>query len=343
MGDILLSICISSYNRGERCRSIVQDILTMEDERYDIFICDDGSNEDTIGILRILEGTKVRIVEHKRNIGPCRNWYRTICCGDGMYILHVLDRDDISVNALGKVLDILESHPVGAGYIGKSEICVENQAKDVQKGAIVLKGGKEAFVTMAGVPVHPTGFLVSKEEWRTGRFRKFFYQSEKYGIYPHSIVLGNIAFRRDLLYMPLPFCSYAYVGNNKKSRFYEKRSNKDFWWESENMMQASNRMVLCLAKLADYAYKEEFACQRFQGGLRRVTFIYRQIVADKKEMDHYGQPVHRASKIELVRNALKYYISFAHILHKIRADSIKTKWKITRLLMDNLKDIVLEK
>ena len=97
MEEVLLSICISSYNRGDKCQQLVNRILTLEDDRYNIFLCDDYSDEDTRLKLRSLVSQKVTLIQNEGNIGPCPNWFQTIDSGNGRYILHVLDRDDIDV------------------------------------------------------------------------------------------------------------------------------------------------------------------------------------------------------------------------------------------------------
>ena len=68
MSEILLSICISSYNRGSKCVRLVEKILTVEDDRYNIFICDDCSNKDTIEKLKNLRSSKVFLIQNKKNV-----------------------------------------------------------------------------------------------------------------------------------------------------------------------------------------------------------------------------------------------------------------------------------
>ena len=340
MSEILLSICISSYNRADRCCRLVESILSVEDDRYNIFICDDASDEDTVNKLKLLHSSKVKLIENKRNVGSCKNWFRTIDCGDGKYILHVLDRDDIKVSRLKTILDILEKHPVGAGYISKSAMRIDDIIK-VTNNFVILEKGRDAFLVMAGVPIHPTGFLISKEQWKKENYRKFFYNDDKYGIYPHSYVLGRVSLQSNMLYIPILFYTYKYTGTNKQSRFYSKTNNKNYWWYPDNMMKTANQMILYLYRFAEDAYKEEFICRRFKEGLHRATIGYRTVVADKSEMSHYGMCARNVSDWELVLTSLKYLLIFIYILNKTDTGSAHMGKKIVEIFITNLKYIYL--
>ena len=118
--DILLSICISSYNRGKLCTELVHNILKIQDDRYNIFICDDCSDDSEFAELLTMQNDKVSLIRNVKNKGACPNWYQTINCGDGQYILHILDRDQIFVDYIIYLLEILENSLIAGGYVGIS-------------------------------------------------------------------------------------------------------------------------------------------------------------------------------------------------------------------------------
>lgn len=338
MQNVLLSICISSYNKGNMCARLVKNLLTIEDNRFNIFICDDCSEENTLQILHQIESPKVYLVQNEKNVGACKNWYKTIDCGDGKYILQVLDRDDIDVSTIPDILDLLEDCAIGAGYIGKTVIDLAGSERR-GKFAIYPKG-KRAFLAMAGVPVHPTGFLVSKEIWDKLSFEKFFDQDVKYGIYPHSYVLGIIAAKQNMLYMPVLFHTYRYRDENKRSAFYQKNNQKNYWWLPDNVMKTANRLILYLYHYAGDEYKEEFVVKRAEEGLIRATRNYKYTVSDPLEMEHYGLEANDVSRIELFGISIKYYLVFKHILSKldIRSKRMRRKWN--KIWMENFEYIV---
>jgi len=337
MSDILLSLCISSYKRGDKCVQMVKKILSVQDDRYNIFICDDASDEDTVAKLKTLSTQKVKLVLNKKNIGACKNWFQTINCGNGRYILHILDRDDIDISKLKLILDILEENAVGAGYFGKSAMY---PSKGIEKKTTfsICKKGRVAFLTMAGVAVHPTGFFVERKEWEKGQYKKYFYRSSKYGIYPHSYVLSEIAIKRDMLFSPISFYYIAYRSANKKSRFYEKSNDKDYWWLPDNVIKTGNKLLLYCCKLADDSYKGEFICRRFDDCLKRATISYKKVAADQAEMERYGFHAQVISTSKLLIISVKYWITFLYVLKKINLKK-DIHYELKDIWLSNVKKI----
>lgn len=339
MEDVLLSICISSYNRGKKCAGLVRNILAVEDDRYNIFICDDCSDRENLDELWSLRNPKVTLVKNAENAGACPNWYRTVCCGNGHYILHVLDRDDIVTGYLPRLLDLLGHVSVAGGYVGMSAVTLLHKTGR-NADCEILKKGEEAFVTMAGVPLHPTGFLVNREYWQKGNFRKFFYHQEKYGIYPHSYVLGKLALQADLLHMPVKFWTGSYRGCNRFSRFYEKSERKDYWWLPENMIREADRLMLYLYPLAGDTYKERFLCRRLREAVHRSTLEYREIAAEKSEMGRYGLETRWVSKGSMLLILVRYWFIFLHILKKLDGEKRCGRRSLALIWGQGVRDIL---
>lgn len=339
MSDVLLSICISSYNHGDKCVQLINNILAVKDRRYNIIVCDDCSDENTMRKLKMLSDSKLFLIFNKNNLGACKNWFRTIDSGSGKYILHVLDRDTIEVNYLSIILDILEKNSVGGGYFGRSALYPVGGILK-RKSYAVCNKGREAFLTMAGVPVHPTGFVVRRSIWKKGNYKKYFYESNSYGIYPHSYVFGEIAIKNPMIFSPIPFYSYTYRGSNKLSRFYEKNKIKDYWWFPENTIKTDTQLMLYLSKIGDESYREEFICRRFKDALNRATFVYKKVTANQQEMEHYGFEARYVSGWELLQISIKYKIFFLRILRKMKIDRKEFRKKIQNIWIENLNKIL---
>lgn len=341
VNNILLSICISSYNRGDRCFRLVQSILSIESDKYNIFICDDHSDKNEFQKLEKIHNPKVTILQNISNQDPCKNWYNTINCGNGKYILHLLDRDIISIQNLKILIDILEQYSVGVGYIGKSAMRLINGIKR-QNNVYVCKKGKEAFLVMAGVPIHPTGFLINREYWQKDKFQKFFFYSDKYGIYPHSYILGEVALKKDTLFMPVTFCRGVYGSSDNHSRFYKKENQKDFWWMPDNVIKTANQLILYLSRIAEETYKEEFVCRRFQEGLNRATIGYKRTVQNVSEMKRYGLHITRVTICKQIMISLKFKLLFIYILKKTETYNKKVRKQLMDAWLENIVEIIKE-
>lgn len=323
MPEKLLSICISTYNRRAECIKLIQSIFTLKDNRYNVVVCDDASTDGTVGNLRELGFPKLDIKVNKRNLGPCRNWYNTINSGTAKYILHVLDRDTLNIMQLQYLLELLEKYDISGGYIGMAAIeSVPNRI--IGKKTYMYNKGEEAFLYMGAIPVHPTGFIVRRQYWEQCQFKKYFYQIEKYGIYPHSYVMAHMALRGDMIYVRSDFCSYKYVGKNSRSRFYQfYKAGHEFWWTPESVLKVAVKLVIYLYPYAGTAYQDNFIVRRFGEGLYRATMSYRETLKNKEEMSHYGLTTKKISNMELFMIGIWYYFAFCSVLEKVYADDSK--------------------
>ncbi len=153
--------------------------------------------------------------------------------------------------------------------------------------------------------------------------------------------MAHLALQGDLLYMPMSFYSYKYIGSCKKSRFYDNKSKKEFWWLPRNVISVCSKIILYLYNCASEDYVEEFIIRRFSDGLYRATFSYRRNVSDFNEMKHYGQKVKKVSKAELISINIKCYYTFIYFLNRL---CLKRKREIRRELnhisINNMIDIV---
>lgn len=158
--DIILSICISSYNRSEKVELLVKEILKSKSTKISVVVVDDFSEDDTIKKLKQISDNRLLIFQNKKNVGAKKNWYNTIEKGNGKFILHVLDRDWINIKYIDELLNELENIDIGFGYVGDifSKGIVVNNEKKYQ----IFEKGKEASKMWALTAIHPTGFFSKK-------------------------------------------------------------------------------------------------------------------------------------------------------------------------------------
>lgn len=92
--SVKVSVCLASYN-GERF--IIHQILsilgqlTLNDE---LIICDDGSQDETIGNIKKINDTRIIVYSFLENVGHVRNFERALKYASGD-IIFLADQDDI--------------------------------------------------------------------------------------------------------------------------------------------------------------------------------------------------------------------------------------------------------
>lgn len=141
--NVFVSICIPSYNRGNRAFESVSEILHLPyDSELEIVVSDNGSTERTEGYEEIKELSErdsrlvyVRLSENKRYYGNICN---VISHASGKYIITLSDEDHINLPEFEKCLDFLYRHPdlgigcfsgEGVNLIRRSNTCITDNVE----------------------------------------------------------------------------------------------------------------------------------------------------------------------------------------------------------------------
>ena len=305
----LLSVCISSYNKGEKCVDLINKLIAMNDDRLKVVVCDDCSGAETWDLLQGISDSRFAIFRNPDNLGACPNWFETIDHGDGKYCLHILDRDYIDTGMIKTLLNYIENNEVGGGYLGT--FFYNERRKRVNGEIEVYKGGQDSASKLGGLPFHPTGFFVNRNEWDKENFKKYFYKEERYGIYPHSYVMCFIAMHSDIALLSGMFHKCVFSGR-RKSEFYSGKKT-EYWWDPPAVLDTNKKIVTELAGLfKDESYRNRFVLNCFKHGLVRATIRCRQETMDAGQMAHYGQKTHVVPVGKLLFTnfwyTVKYYI-----------------------------------
>ena len=92
MKEILVSICIPTFNRSEQVEKCVKDCLKIDGEFFEIVVVDDCSNDDTQDRIRAIRDSRVRYIKNEKNMG-FPNMARALMEGKGEYCLLLGDKD----------------------------------------------------------------------------------------------------------------------------------------------------------------------------------------------------------------------------------------------------------
>ena len=332
--DPLLSICISSYNKGEKCVDMVSRLLEINDDRFNIVICDDNSDELSVKLLRKINSNRVIVKYNHNNLGACPNWYETINQGNGKYLLHVLDRDYIETGIIKLLVDYLEVNEIGVGYIGNYPVYRSNSFFDK------FPPGEGTVSRIGGIPVHPTGFLIKKSKWNSKSFKEFFYNNSKYGIYPHSYIIGIVGLKEEVLFVRSIFCRYVY-SLEKKSSFYKNMAKKNFWWEPKAVFDTCVKMTIQICKyFNDSSYKNDFIANVFEYSILRGTVGYRDAMLDKRLMAHYSQKVKNVSIVKVLMYNAVFSLGFISYLRKFDIGIFQMLFRVLKIAKKSHDNIV---
>lgn len=136
----MISIAMTTYNGAQFVQAQLRSILEQTRQPDEIIICDDGSRDDTVNIIRhVMEtsGTdRIRLVENEENLGYIRNFYKAISLTKGDYIF-LADQDDIwHREKLEKSLAIMER--TGAAAICTRSRLIDRNGQEMDGNAFIV-------------------------------------------------------------------------------------------------------------------------------------------------------------------------------------------------------------
>lgn len=92
----MISIAMATYNGAKYIKEQIDSILNQTVQDFELVICDDGSTDDTVIILKeyALEDDRIRVFVNEHNLGFKKNFENVICKTRGDYVA-LCDQDDI--------------------------------------------------------------------------------------------------------------------------------------------------------------------------------------------------------------------------------------------------------
>ena len=155
MSEILLSICIPTYNRCDKVCSIVQNCLSSKNMDFEIIVSDNCSTDDTVEKLKSINDKRLIILESDKNYGTYVNGNKALLAGKGKYIMPFMDRDNINMKYFDIVLDYLQKHDFAAGVLTP-----DYSSDDIN---FFIYSSKIDALRFCARGNHPSGFLYNRK------------------------------------------------------------------------------------------------------------------------------------------------------------------------------------
>ena len=106
-----ITVLMPVHNAGPFLREAIESVLSQTHTDFELLIIDDGSTDDSEGIVRSFSDARIRYVRHDRNRGLVAVLNEGLGLSRGHYIAR-MDADDVMrADRLAKQFDFLEAHP----------------------------------------------------------------------------------------------------------------------------------------------------------------------------------------------------------------------------------------
>lgn len=297
---VILSICIPSHNRVDVILENLKDILKVSDDRFDIIITDSSNYKGELDKLLEIKDKRVKIFRNNVNCTAMENWFQAIENGDGIFAIHLNDRDKIVSDNLQEFLTYLDMHHMFSGGVCK-EVSNSDEAKE-------FYGTKDAMMNMAYFDLHPTGIVFNLKCWRKISDRKELFSYEKSGYFPHDIVLGRLALMGDM------FIYQNCIWKMASPEFCKKNLSgtgmRNFFEPSERLFA----LQCCLRELEKAKINQDLRknkyMQTIETHLNLATVGYFHYKETEFEAIHFGYSIQKFNmkeKMGKIREVLKMY------------------------------------
>lgn len=188
----LVSVLMPCYNAEEYLREAINSIVTQSYKNLEILIIDDGSSDNTLGIIREFGelDKRIKVIVNSENIGLIRTLNKGISAAGGDFIAR-MDADDISdENRIKEIISVFRSHPeldvVAAGYYHLS-------ADGKLKRKIYPKARTSNalwFVSFFAIPVLHPCIVARSNAMRNNLYDEAFVHSEDYELFSRMLSKG---------------------------------------------------------------------------------------------------------------------------------------------------------
>jgi glycosyltransferase involved in cell wall biosynthesis len=112
MGEPLLSIVTTSYNRAQYLGSTIESVLAQEYAEFEYIIVEDCSPDDSLAVARSYEhDPRLRVVANPSNLGDYGNRNRGLRLARGKYVKFVDCDDLLYPHCVGSMLAVAEAFP----------------------------------------------------------------------------------------------------------------------------------------------------------------------------------------------------------------------------------------
>ncbi|MVX62343.1 glycosyltransferase [Clostridium chromiireducens] len=160
--NILLSICIPSYNRGNRAYdNVIHTLQCYYDEEIEVVLSNNGSDNETkeyYDNINKINDSRLNYFAFKEDQGGTLNFCKVCEIAQGKFVLLLSDEDLVNLNVLNNIMHMLNQ--------GKEYLSILRTTGDVQQYTPSLKlakAGSDALFTYMLTSNYMSGIIFNNE------------------------------------------------------------------------------------------------------------------------------------------------------------------------------------
>jgi glycosyltransferase involved in cell wall biosynthesis len=301
MSNIIVSFCISTYNRSERVFSLVNSILSCDRDDIEVAVVDNNSTDNTFDLLHTISDLRFHYYKNERNIGD-ENFVRSLTYAKGKYAFYCNDRDFIITENIPKLCSFLYQNKLSFIYCNGSFYLNKD---------IIYTNKYTAFINLYK-PTHPTGVIFNTEylgkignlKWFEKQdFLSFMYLAGKICLLDNSAQLKNVYWK---------LAEKEFLLNNKSGLTPSSTPLEEFWFHPQYLLKILIRAGNYVISLNAFSKtdNQKILYKEYIYYSKQAIFGFKGYMYDEYNCKHYGIEPRKYTNRELYKLYRKFYIGY---------------------------------
>jgi len=228
MSEIILSICIATYNRGAYIGETINSILSQNSsEEIEIVILNSGSTDNTEEIIKSYNSTLIKYYFHPEKCGVDIDYNSVVNYASGKYCWLFTDDDLLKPNAISIILKVIKNSNLNIDYIIANSDLRNKDMSYVYKKAVIninhdivfdnSTGSQNKQFSLFGDYLSFIGCLIVNKNFWDLRNKSLYYGTE----FIHVGVLFQEFYHNQVYYVSEPLISIRLGNSNWTERSFK--------------------------------------------------------------------------------------------------------------------------
>ena len=150
-----LSICIPTYNRIKELSEVIDSLLTIDSDDFEVVITDNISTDNTKEKITSYTDPRVRYCLNTEALPPFINMIHSIFNAEGKYALYCNDRDILYPEKIENLIEVLRNNDFAFMWSPAKSGSCNGQLKEFSQGYDSLMNNESIH--------HPTGMIYNRD------------------------------------------------------------------------------------------------------------------------------------------------------------------------------------
>ena len=174
MSNIVLSICIPTYNRSNLVSERIKELISCPSPEIEIVVSDNASTDGTQDAVKKIKDPRIKYYRNDENLGYPANILKLAERATGDFLLYISDEDRVAVEAIPWILNAIKTnknitHIAGSiGWEGARRKKILKAYEDK-----ILKSGYDSLTKLFWDYSHGSGIILKREALDLKRAKKY--------------------------------------------------------------------------------------------------------------------------------------------------------------------------